>query len=198
MFLFDDRWRRKSVAMVSGAAVELEQPLLSPLYYVTRAFQPSAELSEVARLNDLRRARARRLDGGAGRHRRSGSGAVETLGDWVSRGGILVRFAGPRLAGGHDGLVPVELRSGGRSLGSALSWEQPQALAAFPASPFAGLAADPTVKVQRQVLAEPSATLPRVWASLADGTPLVTAAARATAWWCCSTSPPMLTGPTCR
>jgi hypothetical protein len=41
VYLFDDRWRRKSVAMVSGASQELDQPLLSPLYYVSRALQPS-------------------------------------------------------------------------------------------------------------------------------------------------------------
>ena len=62
--------------------------------------------------------------------------------------------------------VPVELRSGGRELGSALSWEEPQAIAAFEeGSPFAGLAIDPDVKIRRQVLAEPSADLPdRIWA----------------------------------
>lgn len=180
VYLFDDRWRRKSVAMVSGAALELDQPLLSPLYYVSRALQPSAEITEVESVDQITKA----LDDGASMLVLAdlgvlGDSNVEALTRWVSRGGVLVRFAGPRLSGGHDGLVPVELRSGGRALGSALSWEQPQALAPFAEdSPFAGLTADPTVKVQRQVLAEPSATLPsRVWASLEDGTPLVTAAA---------------------
>ena len=180
VYLFDDRWRRKSVAMVSGAALELDQPLLSPLYYVSRALQPSAEITEVESVDQITKA----LDDGASMLVLAdlgvlGDNNVEALTRWVSSGGVLVRFAGPRLSGGHDGLVPVELRSGGRALGSALSWEQPQALAPFAeGSPFAGLAADPTVKVQRQVLAEPSATLPsRVWASLEDGTPLVTAAA---------------------
>ena len=104
----------------------------------------------------------------------------ETIVEWVENGGVLVRFAGPRLAGGNDDLVPVELRSGGRELGSALSWEEPQAIAAFEeGSPFAGLAIDPDVRIRRQVLAEPSADLPdRIWANLADGTPLITAAPR--------------------
>ena len=106
-----------------------------------------------------------------------GESNVAALDSWVDAGGIVIRFAGPRLSGGHDGLVPVELRSGGRSLGSALSWEQPQGLAAFAdETPFAGLSVDKSVKVKRQVLAEPSAALPGlVWASLDDGTPLVTA-----------------------
>ena len=49
---------------------------------------------------------------------------------WIEDGGVLVRFAGPRLAAGDDDLVPVKLRRGGRILGGALSWEQPQQLAA--------------------------------------------------------------------
>src|SRR4029078_6557961 len=91
-----------------------------------------------------------------------------------------VRCGGPRLAGGNDALGPVERRSGGRELGSALSWEEPQAIAAFEeGSPFAGLAIDPDVRIRRQALAARSADLPdRIWANLADGTPLITAAPR--------------------
>ncbi len=76
-----------------------------------------------------------------------------------------------------DPLVPVELRQGERSLGGALSWSEPQPLAAFPEkSPFAGLPKPDGVTVTRQVLANPSPTLAEhTWASLADGTPLVTA-----------------------
>ena len=58
-----------------------------------------------------------------------------------------------------------------------MSWSKPQHLAPFPAGPFAGLAVPEEVTVSRQVLAEPSASLPgATWATLADGTPLVTAA----------------------
>ncbi len=178
VYLFDDRWRRKSVAMLSGASQELEQPLLSPLYYVSRALQPSAEISEIASVDGIKSA----LKSGTSMMVLAdigvlGESNVTSLDTWVENGGIVVRFAGPRLAGGHDGLVPVELRSGGRSLGSALSWEQPQGLAPFAEkTPFAGLPVDKSIKVTRQVLAEPSATLPGlVWASLDDGTPLVTA-----------------------
>ena len=93
---------------------------------------------------------------------------------------MLVRFAGPRLAAGDDDLVPVKLRRGGRVLGGSLSWEQPQQLAAFSReSPFFGMAVPTDVTVSRQVLAEPDATLTdRTWATLADGTPLVTAQRR--------------------
>src|SRR5947208_2669728 len=106
--------------------------------------------------------------------------AREVLTRWIEEGGVLVRFAGPRLAAADDDLVPVKLRRGGRILGGSLSWEQPQQLNAFTReSPFFGMAVPTDVTVNRQVLAEPDATLTeRTWATLADGTPLVTAQRR--------------------
>jgi hypothetical protein len=97
---------------------------------------------------------------------------------------MLVRFAGPRLEQGGDELLPVALRRGGRSLGGSLSWSTPQPLAQFEeASPFRGLAVPEDVKVSRQVLADPTvATDSQVWARLADGTPLVTAAKQGQGW----------------
>ncbi len=91
-----------------------------------------------------------------------------------------MRFAGPRLAAADDDLVPVKLRRGGRILGGSLSWDKPQPLAAFSRDgPFDGMAVPNDVTVTRQVLAEPDAQLSdRTWATLADGTPLVTAQRR--------------------
>src|SRR3569623_898610 len=108
-----------------------------------------------------------------------GTGAPELrerLNAWIDQGGVLVRFAGPRLAQPEDDLVPVKLRKGGRTLGGSLTWEKPQHLASFAGdSPFAGVAVPKDVTVSRQVLAEPDAVLAtRSWASLEDGTPLVT------------------------
>src|ERR1043165_4767322 len=64
--------------------------------------------------------------------------------------------------------------------GGALWGEQPQQLAAFAReSPFNGMAVPNDVTVTRQVLAEPDSGLTeRTWATLGDGTPLVTAARR--------------------
>ena len=100
----------------------------------------------------------------------------ERLNAWIDQGGVLVRFAGPRLAQADDDLVPVKLRRGGRILGGSLTWEKPQHLASFAADgPFAGLAVPKDITVNRQVLAEPDAVLAtKTWASLEDGTPLVT------------------------
>ena len=79
------------------------------------------------------------------------------LAQWVEDGGVLVRFAGPRLAAADDELVPVKLRRGGRILGGSLSWEQPQHLAGFSREgPFAGMAVPNDVTVTRQVLPNPT------------------------------------------
>jgi Domain of unknown function (DUF4159)/Aerotolerance regulator N-terminal len=178
VYLLDDRWRRKTVSLLAGSSIESSQPLLSPLYYVSRALEPYTEVSEP----DGEQALRDKLDAGLSMLILADIGVLppeseEMIANWVSRGGLLLRFAGPRLAAAQDNLVPVALRQGGRALGSALSWETPQPLQPFPeTSPFSGLAMDKDVLVTRQVLAEPSADLPpKVWGSLADGTPLVTA-----------------------
>ncbi len=178
VYLLDDRWRRKTVSLMAGSAIESAQPLLSPLYYVSRALEPYAEVSEPKQVADLKS----ELDAGLSVLTLADIGVLpqdeqDMISSWVERGGVLLRFAGPRMAAAQDPLIPVALREGGRALGSALSWETPQALQPFPETgPFAGLKLDPAVLVNRQVLAEPSADLtPKVWASLADGTPLVTA-----------------------
>ncbi len=179
--LLDERWRRRPVGLLA-AEEGADTPLIGPLFYVRRALALTSELREgnlaallsrelsVLVLADLP------LEG-------EDAAALER---WVEAGGLLVRFAGPRMAEAsgdpswHDPLLPVRLLAGDRQLGGALSWSQPAALARFPAaSPFTGLDIPEEVLVTRQVLAEPSAQLAeRSWALLADGTPLVTAASR--------------------
>ena len=184
-YLLDDSFRRRRVALLSGETVDLAQPLLSPLYYIERALEPFADLvrpeqAELARaIPELLEARPSVLvmaDIGT-----LPEDAYGPLTDWIEAGGTLLRFAGPRLAGAEadDPLVPITLRQGERALGGALSWTEPQPLAAYPAgSPFAGMPTPEDITVTRQVLAEPSADLTEnTWASLADGTPLVTARA---------------------
>jgi hypothetical protein len=99
----------------------------------------------------------------------------ERLTAWIEDGGVLVRFAGPRLAQADDDLVPVKLRRGGRTLGGSLTWEKPQHSPRSRRRPVRGMPVPKDVTVTRQVLAEPDAVLTdRTWATLADGTPLVT------------------------
>ncbi len=177
--LADDGFRRRKVAMIAGSNDREGLQLLSPLHYLNKALEPSADLlrgglddvlpanpdviilADVAKLTDNQKA---------------------GLTDWVDQGGLLVRFAGIRMAasdigrGQEDILLPVRLRHGGRTIGGAMSWGTPKKLAPFSEdSPFFGLHIPDDVQVSSQVLAQPDPTLAsRVIAQLADGTPLVT------------------------
>jgi Domain of unknown function (DUF4159)/Aerotolerance regulator N-terminal len=181
--LLDARSQWHRIGLLSGVSREEAQPLLAPLYYIDRALLP---FSEIARSDDSnlstgieslikRNVSALMLaDIGTLPH-----DIKERVDQWVKKGGILVRFAGPRLEKGGDDLLPVPLRLGGRSLGGALSWATPQPLAPFGDDGlFAGLVPPAEVLVNKQVLADPSGLGPevKVWARLKDGTPLVTAA----------------------
>lgn len=190
--LLDERWRRRPVGLVAGEQTATDAPFIGALYYLRRALGPFAELRDGDVATLLKRDISvlvladRPLPPGAER---------DALMAWVEKGGLLIRFAGPRsaeppvggasaraaMAGGDaDPLLPVRLITGDRQLGGALSWSEPAGLAAFPPdSPFSGLTVPAEVRVTRQVLAEPSADLAgRTWAGLADGTPLVTQAPR--------------------
>ncbi len=185
--LLDKRWRRRSVGLVSGATSETAQPLLDAVYYLSRALNPFADVRvaegraparEIERFLEQNLPMLILADVG-----NVVGGAREQLIRWVEDGGVLVRFAGPRLAAAEaddDDLVPVKLRRGGRTLGGSLTWEKPQQLAAFSREgPFFGMPVPGDVAVTRQVLAEPDSDLgDRTWATLADGTPLVTAVRR--------------------
>jgi hypothetical protein len=181
VYLLDARSQWHRVGIVSGESREAAQPLLSPLYYVQRALSPYADVvtpSEGNVANAVHELIAQKVstivlaDIG-----KLVAGTQEELGAWLKSGGVLIRFAGPRLEQGGDELLPAALRRGGRSLGGSLSWSTPQPLAPFDEkSPFRGLAVPDDVKVNRQVLADPTvASDAEVWATLADGTPLVTA-----------------------
>ena len=182
--LLDKRWRRRTVGIVSGGTADTSQPLLSSSYYITRALGPFADV-RLAQGESPAEAVTHFLDQHLPMLILADVGNVagdahDRLARWIEDGGVLLRFAGPRLAASDDDLVPVQLRRGGRILGGSLSWDKPQPLAAFAHdSPFNGMPVPNDVTVSRQVLAEPDAALTEnTWATLADGTPLVTAARR--------------------
>ncbi len=184
-WLLDDRAASKTVLILSGEPRGRDQPLLSPAYYIARALSPFAQVGQAASPREVRdwlRAGLSMLvlaDVG-----RLPPALEEEIAQWVRAGGLLLRFAGPRLAGGSARLLPVALRRQARTLGATLSWQQPQPLAPIAEdSPLAGIAVDKSVRVRRQVLAEPGAALAeRTLAALADGTPLITAARHARGW----------------
>ncbi|MCS0501451.1 DUF4159 domain-containing protein [Ancylobacter mangrovi] len=178
--LLDKRWRRRTVGLVSGANVDQRQPLLAPSYYLTRALSPFADI-RTAEGEGTTEAIDHFIDQRLPVIILSDVGTLlpqtaDRLTRWIEGGGVLVRFAGPHLANGSDNLVPVVLRRGGRVLGGSLSWEQPQSLGGFsPDGPFRDVPVPNDVSVERQVLAEPDGLLAsRTWATLSDGTPLVT------------------------
>lgn len=181
VFLLDERWRRRPVGIVSGEDLEKAQPLLAARYYLDRALSPYSEIrtGTIAELLERETAVLALADVG-----RVVGADLDRLSSWIDKGGVLVRFAGPRLAKQDDSLIPVRLRRGGRALGGALSWSKPARLDRFDEnSPFAGLAIPADVTVTRQVLAEPSLDLAdKTWARLVDGTPLVTAEKRGKGW----------------
>jgi hypothetical protein len=182
--LLDKRWRRRTVGVVTGSTADTAQPLLASTFYLSRALGPFADVrlaergspgEAVSTFIEQRLPMIVLADVG-----NVAGDARERLTRWVDQGGVLVRFAGPRLAASDDELVPVKLRRGGRILGGSLSWDKPQQLAGFSReSPFNGMLVPNDVTVTRQVLAEPDAGLSdHTWATLGDGTPLVTAARR--------------------
>lgn len=176
--LADDSLRRRKLALVGDDRASEGQRLLSPLHYLRRALAPSTDLIEGG-LGDVLQAApdvivlADQL----------GLPEEAALRDWVEKGGLLIRFAGPRMAASdrlaEEPLLPVRLRAGGRDIGGALSWGAPRGIADFaPDGIFAGLQVPRDATVRAQLLAEPAPDLAqRSIAQLSDGTPLVTRAA---------------------
>ncbi|MGV6813028.1 MAG: DUF4159 domain-containing protein [Brevirhabdus sp.] len=177
--LTDDALRRREVGMVAGRSDREGLELLSPLHYLRKALDPTADLIEGA-ITDILPANPDVLVL-ADVARISEAEAAPLL-EWLEKGGLLLRFAGPQLAASdvareaEDPFLPVRLRAGGRAVGGAMSWGEPKELRTFAqGSPFFGLDVPGDVRVSAQVMAQPDPQLAdRVIAALADGTPLVT------------------------
>ncbi|RCW80026.1 BatA domain-containing protein [Paracoccus lutimaris] len=175
--LADDSLRRRKVALVGDDRATETQRLLSPLHYLRRALIPSTDLIEGG-LEDVLQASPDvviMVD-------QIGLPDSEALAAWLDKGGLLIRFAGPRMAASEhlrdEPFLPVTLREGGRDIGGALSWGEPRGLTPFPAEgPFSGLNVPADATVRAQLLAEPAPDLAqKTLAQLTDGTPLVTRA----------------------
>jgi len=177
--LTDDGLKRREVALIAGREDREGLELLSPLHYLEQALVPTADLLDGALMDVL----PANPDVIVLADVATLSGAEQAaLLEWAEKGGLLLRFAGPRVAASDVSrseeapLMPVRLRAGGRTVGGAMSWGEPKALAPFPdGSPFQGLDIPGDVTVSAQVMAQPDPTLAeRVIAQLTDGTPLVT------------------------
>ncbi|MDU8929623.1 DUF4159 domain-containing protein [Alisedimentitalea sp. MJ-SS2] len=177
--LTDDSLRRREVALISGRENREGLELLSPLHYLRQALAPNADLLE----GQIEEVLPANPDAVVLADIATLSPTEEkALSEWIDKGGLLLRFAGPRLAASEISrrdehpLMPVRLRVGGRSVGGAMSWGAPKSLAPFDKdSPFFGLPVPVDVRVTAQVMAQPDPTLAsRVIATLSDGTPMVT------------------------
>ena len=179
--LLDKRWRRRAIGVVSGSSTDTAQPLLASTFYLTRALAPFADvrlgdrgapqqaitqfldqklpmivLADVGTLSPEIRERLSGLD----RARR--------------RAGALCRpaaGASRRRPGAGEAAQRRTHASAAASPGRSRSTSRRSP----PTDLSPGLAVPKDVTVNRQVLAEPDAVLAtKSWASLEDGTPLVT------------------------
>ncbi len=180
--LTDDAVKRRKVALIAGGTAREGLELLAPTHYLRQALAPTADILD-GTLEDVLLAKPDVVILADVAE----PAESDRLAEWVEEGGVLIRFAGPRLAAsdsGNDTLLPVRIRAGGRSVGGTMSWGEPRGLAPFPdGSPFAGLTVPADVTVRAQVMAEPAPELAeRTIAALADGTPLVTRARLGQGW----------------
>lgn len=177
--LTDDSLQRREIAVIAARDEREGLRLLSPTHYLEQALRPNADLID-GTIDDIVLANPDVIV--LADVVSLGGTEPERLTEWVENGGLLLRFAGPRLAASdlgreaEDPLMPVRLRAGGRTVGGAMSWGEPKKLRDFSAeSPFFGLRVPDDVMVSSQVMAQPDPTLAeRTIATLADGTPLVT------------------------
>ncbi len=183
--LIDERWRRRPVGLATwqGEAATTP-PLLGRNFYIERALEPFSEIRRGLPEELVKRSLAVLVMADPGHIAPANR---KTIGDWVEKGGVLLRFVGPRMVKNSrtpDSLLPVPLRPASRSMGGSMTWEKPAKLVWLnPKSPFHGLEIPGDIEVRRQVLAQPSVDLAdRTWASLSDGTPLVTAARKGAGW----------------
>ena len=169
--LLDDSWGRPVIGILTDTQ-DTGSPLLSESYYTDNAITPYADIFS-GQLEDL-------LPLGPSIIMMPDEARIDSneLRQFIENGGLLIRFAGPKLASRTDGLLPVRLREGGRNFGGALTWEEPQTLQSFPeGSPFFGLKIPDDIRIEQQLTSEPGIeTDNRTWARLEDGSPVVTSA----------------------
>ncbi|GJL84404.1 MAG: LytTR family transcriptional regulator [Micavibrio sp.] len=176
ILLLDERHRKRSVGIVSPPEKAETAPLVEAGYYLKRALDPFTTLHfgdipelveqdpSVIILPDI------------------ASMPPETLNmleDWVKKGGLLLRFAGPNMTQNQSDiyLLPVPIRKSRRSLDGSLTWQEPVKVMPFPEnSPLYGLDVPGDITVSQQILPDASQDLDqKIWSTLSDGTPLVTA-----------------------
>lgn len=172
-YLLDELSRQHPVGIISTQAMDSSKPLLDEHYFIERAISPFAEIyhGSIEEILKSNVAVILLTDNNS-----PSPIEREQLNEWVEKGGTLIRFAGENMAKDQDPLTPVPISNKPRSLTGNLSWSEPLNINPMPdIGPFSGLTIPSDIKVSKQLLSLPSPELAsKTWASLADGTPLVT------------------------
>jgi Domain of unknown function (DUF4159)/Aerotolerance regulator N-terminal len=181
-YLLDAFDRRVRTGLV--AARQDDQPLLSDAHYLEEALKPYAEITR----GDIERLATSGLDvillpDAASLPARE----EKALEAFIEKGGILVRFAGPRLvSAGQSVTLPAPIDPAPRALRGALAWENAGAIGAFErGGPFAGLTIPADARINQIAVFAPDgsgAAKPQIWARLSDSAPLVSAAPLGRGW----------------
>lgn len=165
------------VALFAGRDSSASGRLLSQLHFLRSALKDTAELIETDLIDAIATDPGMIILADVANLSEEENASLVS---YVSEGGLLVHFAGPRLASSDFGrqeevLFPVRLR-GSRTVGGSMSWRTARGIKPFASdSPFFGLTIPDDVEVTAQLLAQPSPDLSQyVLAELDDGTPLVT------------------------
>lgn len=186
VYLLDAFDRRVRTGLV--AARQDDQPLLSDAHYLEEALRPYAEITR----GDIERLATSGLDvillpDAAALPARE----EKALEDFIAKGGILVRFAGPKLvSAGQSVTLPATILPEPRALRGALAWDSAGSIGGFERSgPFAGLTIPAEARINQIAVFAPdesgtnsAAIKPQVWARLSDSTPLVSAAPLGRGW----------------
>ncbi|MEN9855685.1 MAG: hypothetical protein RLZZ157_811, partial [Pseudomonadota bacterium] len=183
VFLLDAFAKRPRAGLLAKRADD--QPLLSDAHYLEEALAPYADINR----GDATQLVAAGLDAilvpDAGA---LPDADVQALTRFAEQGGLLIRFAGPKLvAAGPSPTLPAPLSEVPRSLKGALTWGNGASIGAFErSSPFAGLTIPADARVNQlaafDLPATDAPTPPQIWARMADNAPLVSAAPRGRGW----------------
>lgn len=181
--LLDESWRKRKVGLLNGAGAH---SLLSDSYFLSPALSPFTDLSaggagEILRQKDL--SALVMTDGTV-----LSEDERAQMQEWIGQGGMLLRFAGPRLAAQpEDSLTPVPLMRGENHTGGTFSGSgSDSGLAEFPEnSPLAGLPVPQDFNVKTRILPEAAAAAEpgtEIWAEFNDGVPFISAKKQGQGW----------------
>ena len=176
--LIDERFRRRPVGVIQTGQPNNASSLLNESDYISQALGPYVDLHQGTIDDLLKRKLAVVVMADSAP---VGSAQSRNIDTWVRGGGTLLRFAGPRLAAQsattQDTLLPLQLRSGSRTLGGSVSGGKEGKIAPFaPSSPFSKIILPDNINIKEQILPQPGLDNDdNTWARLQDSTPLVTA-----------------------